>query len=149
MRDGVQGKPDGPAEGARRERGEGAVERVADALIREAEGPAGEELPGRRACLGELFAVMGEVFGELGVGMFRAELAKGFAEGEQTGRRLKVALGDCPDCPEPPEVPEGNCVFGEVIRGMLDGFAAGGFVLRELRHQSGGQRSCRFEASVF
>jgi predicted hydrocarbon binding protein len=105
--------------------------------------------PGRRACLGELFAVMGEAFGELGVGMFRVELANEFVGGERPGRRLKVAVGDCPDCPAPPESPEGNCLFGEVIRGMLDGFAAGGFVLQELRHQSAGPRACRFEAGVF
>lgn len=125
------------------ERSEDTADRPDEAGENRCEGRQGR----RRASLGELFMAMGEAFDELGMGRLRVEMAKGFAEGEVTGRRLLVEVEGCSNCSDMPDALGRSCAFGEIMQGILEGFNGGGLNFREIKHRSAGERSCLFEAS--
>ena len=109
---------------------------------------AGERRSEGRQRLGEVFAALGELCKDLGMGKFRVEVARGCAEGERRGRRLRVEAEGCPNCSDLPDALGRSCAFGEILRGLLESFDCEGLSLREIKHRNAGERACQFEASA-
>jgi len=120
---------------------------TADALFREAGVMAGKAffdrfLSGSKDTLG-LVSKIEDIFGSLGIGIFRVESAK------DDNSHFVFTVDEDLDCSGLPDIADVVCIYDEgFIQGVLESFSGQKFSVREIDCWCTGARTCRFEAKA-
>ena len=91
--------------------------------------------------IGTLVRILEERLRELGVGLFRVEMA------EASGESFVFVVDEDLDCSGLPDSNDHICIYDEgFIKGILDAFTGGSYTVKEVDCWSSGARTCRFSA---